>query len=94
MASRMEAQEAKELLEEERRRLGDWELGVVVAYKESEGFCRGLQRVERDSYRYEYLIALRRFQTQHPGWAVEEDPFAQRPKDMEVSWGRISFDDD
>lgn len=60
MASRMEA---KELLAEEHYRSSDRDQEAVTTYKESKGFQWELRRVERDSYYYGYLVALRWFQT-------------------------------
>ncbi|RWW45511.1 hypothetical protein BHE74_00048650 [Ensete ventricosum] len=57
---------------------------AVTAYKASQGFELGLEKIGRVSYEYRYWVALERLRGKHPEIAIEQDPFAKCPNDANV----------
>ncbi|RWW74380.1 hypothetical protein BHE74_00017678 [Ensete ventricosum] len=53
---------------------------AVDDYKESADFKKGLKRMGRVAYEYDYRVVLARFRSSHPDSEVEEDPFTVRPE--------------
>ncbi|RZS22506.1 hypothetical protein BHM03_00055304, partial [Ensete ventricosum] len=67
---------------------------AVDCYKESTGFKKGLKRMGRVTYEYEYQVALARFHALHSDSEVEEDPFTIHPEDDLVPMKRQQVFDD
>ncbi|RWW69882.1 hypothetical protein BHE74_00022479 [Ensete ventricosum] len=60
--------------QEQHRAIG-LESEAIMAYKELEGFRRGLLRSRKTSYQYRYLVALGHFKVKYIGISIKEDPF-------------------
>ncbi|RWW04033.1 hypothetical protein GW17_00032766 [Ensete ventricosum] len=70
--------EAATLLETELKGEG---AKAVAAYKASRGFESGLEKMGQVSCEFGYRVTLERLQGKHPEIEVEQDPFAECPKD-------------
>ncbi|RZS04901.1 hypothetical protein BHM03_00035298 [Ensete ventricosum] len=68
---------------------------AVVAYKASQGFKSGLEKMGRVSYEFGYRVALERLRGKHLDFMIELDPFAECSKDANVEMDlNRPFDDD
>ncbi|RWW72475.1 hypothetical protein BHE74_00019718 [Ensete ventricosum] len=88
--------ELKEVLE--RGQIGELKAKgqkAVVAYKASQGFKSGLEKMGRVSYEFGYRVALERLRGKHLDFMIELDPFAECSKDANVEMDlNRPFDDD
>ncbi|RRT53278.1 hypothetical protein B296_00049956 [Ensete ventricosum] len=57
---------------------------AVTSYKASQGFESGLEKMGRISYEFGYRVVLERFPSKHSEAAIEENPFAECPKDGNI----------
>ncbi|RRT55436.1 hypothetical protein B296_00027047 [Ensete ventricosum] len=78
--------EAMTLLEAELKAEGP---KAVVAYKASRGFESSLKKMGRISYEFGHRGALEWLRGSHPEVEVEDDPFAECPKDGNIKDGPL-----
>ncbi|RWV85036.1 hypothetical protein BHE74_00043044 [Ensete ventricosum] len=60
------------------------DLKAVAAYKASQGFESGLEKMGRVNYEFGYRVALERLRRKHPDIMIERDPFAECLEDANV----------
>ncbi|RRT50150.1 hypothetical protein B296_00050505 [Ensete ventricosum] len=67
------------------------DLKAVAAYKASQGFESGLEKMGRVNYEFGYRVALERLRRKHPDIMIERDPFAECLEDANVRWTSTSL---
>ncbi|RRT79537.1 hypothetical protein B296_00025160 [Ensete ventricosum] len=57
---------------------------AIANYKRSHGFQSRLEKIGQVTYEFGYWVVQKHFWAKYPNLSLEEDPFADQPKDANV----------